>query len=60
MEFKDLTPEQQERAKACKTQEEFMELADELDLDISPEQLQSISGGWKYECPRHCWGHTYW
>ena len=47
MEFKDLTPEQQERAKACKTQEEFMELADELDLDISPEQLQSISGGWK-------------
>lgn len=45
MELKDLTPEQRERVEACKTQEEFMALAEELDLDLTPEQLEAVSGG---------------
>ncbi|MDO4797650.1 MAG: hypothetical protein Q4A01_06490 [Coriobacteriales bacterium] len=45
MEFEDLTPEQQEQLKACTTQEELMDLADELDLDLAPEHLEAISGG---------------
>ncbi|MBR3226793.1 MAG: hypothetical protein IKF78_15875 [Atopobiaceae bacterium] len=45
MEFKDLAPEQQNRIKACETQEEFMELADELDLDLTPEVFKEVSGG---------------
>ena len=37
MRFKDLTPEQQEKAKACKTPEEILALAKEEGYDLSDE-----------------------
>ena len=45
MEFDDLTEEQMERARECKTPEDLVKLAEEEDLDLSDEQLEAISGG---------------
>ena len=45
MKFEDLTPEQMEKARACKTPEDVLALAKEEGYDLSDEELQSISGG---------------
>ena len=45
MKIKDLSPEQQEKAKACNTPEEILELAKEEGFELSPEQLDAIAGG---------------
>ena len=49
MEFKDLTPEQQKKARECKTQEEILKLASEEGYDLSDEELEGVSGGWSCE-----------
>ena len=51
MEFNDLTPEQKERAKACKTPEEILALAKEEGYELSDEELDGVSGGW---CSSDC------
>ena len=54
MNFEDLTPEQQEKAKACKTAEELIALAKEEGIELTDEQLEDMSGGvnWKRpDCP---------
>ena len=45
MNFEDLTPEQQEKAKACKTPEDMIALAKEEGYSLSDEELDAISGG---------------
>ena len=45
MRFEGLTPEQQEKAKACKTPEDFLALAKETGYELSDEELNSIAGG---------------
>ena len=45
MQFEDLTPEQQEKARACKTPEEVLALAKEEGYELSDEQLEAVSGG---------------
>jgi predicted ribosomally synthesized peptide with nif11-like leader len=40
-----LTPEQQEKAKACKTPEDVMALAKEVGYDLSEDELAALSGG---------------
>ena len=50
MKFEDLTPEQQERAKACKTPEEVFALAKEVGYELSEEEIEAISGGKDWEC----------
>ena len=45
MEFKDLTPEQQEKARACKTPEEMLELAKAAGYELSDAELDGIAGG---------------
>lgn len=45
MEFKNLTPEQQAKAKACKTPEEMIALAAAEGYELSDEELQAVSGG---------------
>ena len=45
MEFKDLTPEQQEKLKACKTPEELAALAEETGFELTGEQLEALAGG---------------
>lgn len=45
MDFKNLTPEQQERIKACKTPEELNALVQEYGENLTEEELSAISGG---------------
>ena len=46
MDFNDLTPEQQDKARACKTPEDVLALAKENGIELSDEQLDDVSGGW--------------
>lgn len=46
MNFKDLTKEQRDKARACNTPEEMLALAKEEGYELSDEQLEGISGGW--------------
>ena len=56
MSFEELTPEQKEKAKACKTTEELIALARAEGVDLTDEQLERVSGGsWDIEC--HTEGH---
>lgn len=59
MNFEDLTPEQLEKAKACTSSEELSALAIEVGVELSDEELQSLSGGsWATECPKEgCKGY---
>jgi hypothetical protein len=43
--YEDLTPEQEARARECKTPEELLALAKEEGFSLTDEQLESISGG---------------
>ena len=56
MEFSDMTPELQEKAKACKTPEEMLALAKAEGIELTEEQLDGIAAGgfWDKEdnCPR--------
>lgn len=45
MKIEDLTPEQQKKAKACKTPEEILALAKEEGYELSDVELKQISGG---------------
>ena len=49
-----LTPEQLERAKACKTPEEVLALAREEGYELTDEDLESVSGGWSPIDPCYC------
>lgn len=54
MKGKELSPELQEKARACHTTEELFELAKEEGMEIPDEQLDAIAGGaW---CSEHDWG----
>ena len=45
MEFKSLTPEQQDKARACKTAEELVALAKSEGYELSDDELTAIAGG---------------
>ena len=45
MDYDDLTPEQRERVKACKSAEELVALAKEYGVELTDEQAASVSGG---------------
>jgi len=45
MKFEDLTPEQREKAKACKSREEFLAMAQEEGLELSEDELDAVDGG---------------
>ena len=53
MDFLDLTPEQQEKARACKTTAELVELAKSSGIELSDEQLENIAGG-SWNCDGYC------
>ena len=51
MKLEDLSPELQEKAKACATAEELFALAKQEGIELSEEDLEEISGGratWQY------------
>jgi len=54
MKFEDLTPEQREKAKACKTPEDIMALAKEEGYMFSDDELASVSGGGDWSCDNSC------
>lgn len=57
MQFSDLTPEQQEKARACKTPEDIMKLAREEGYDLNEEELNALAGGVSWDCIRDCREH---
>ena len=57
MEFKDLSPEQQEKLRACKTPEEMLELAREEGYELSDEELEAVNGGTSWSCIPDCPEH---
>ena len=46
MKFDDLTDEQKEKARACKTPEDNLALAKDEGYELSDEELEAVSGGW--------------
>ena len=57
MKFEELSQEQQEKAKACKTPEELLELAKEEGYELSENDLKAISGGTSWSCIPDCPEH---
>jgi bacteriocin-like protein len=51
----DLTPEQMEKARACKNSDELVELAKSEGIELTDDQLDSISGGSWYNCGNETW-----
>ena len=45
MNYEDLTPEQQEKVKACKTADEILALAQEEGYELTDAELEAVSGG---------------
>ena len=45
MKFEDLTPEQMDKARACKTPEDILALAKEEGYELTDDELEGISGG---------------
>ena len=43
--IKDLSPELQEKARACKTKNELMQLVADEDLEIPMDALEGVAGG---------------
>ena len=56
--FNDLSPEQQEKAKACSTKEELLQLAAEEDVEIPMEALEGVAGGCTSEGCEHSFQET--
>ena len=50
MDFEDLTPEQQEKVRACKTPEDMLALAKAEGYELSDEELAAVNGGINWEC----------
>ena len=50
MNFEELTPEQQEKARACTTPEELLALAKEEGIELSDTDLETVSGGSWDDC----------
>lgn len=60
MSHENLSPEQQERARACESPEELAALAEEEGFELSDEMLEGIAGGGfdpskcnRYHCLRY-------
>lgn len=51
MKFEELTPKQQEKARACKTPEDILALAKEEGYELSEEELDGIAGGGDWDDP---------
>lgn len=46
MDYKDLTPEHQEKIKTAKTREELEAIAADGGFELSDEILEGVAGGW--------------
>ena len=46
-----LSPELIEKIRECKSMDELLKLAEEENIELTDEQLESVAGGW---CPTEC------
>ena len=46
--YENMTEEQKEKAKACKTMGEFMELAEKEGIELPDEMVDAVAGGYVY------------
>ena len=56
MSFEDLSPEQKEGARACKTIDELIAFAKQEGFELTDSELEAISGGgdWCFDdCPKN-------
>ena len=53
--FSELTIEQMEKARACKSSDDLVELAQTEGLELTDEQLDAIAGGTWYNCMNETW-----
>ena len=49
MKFEDLAPEQQAKAKECKTTEDVLAFVKDEGIELSEEELDDIAGGWEHK-----------
>ena len=54
MKTTDMTPEQIEKAKTCKSPEEILAMVRDEGIELSDSQLENIAGGdWRgHQCPK--------
>ena len=45
MDYSDLTPEQMDKVRACKSPEDILALAKEEGYELSEDELDAVSGG---------------
>ena len=53
--FDELTPEQMEKARACKSADDLIELAKSEGIELNDDQLDAIAGGSWYDCMSETW-----
>ena len=53
--FDELTPEQMEKARACKSADDMIELAKSEGIELNDDQLDAIAGGSWYDCMNETW-----
>lgn len=53
--FDELTPEQMEKARTCKSSDELVKLAASEGVELTDDQLEAISGGSWYNCMNETW-----
>ena len=53
--FNELTPEQKDKVRACKSSDELIELAKSEGVQLTDEQLDAIAGGSWYNCMNETW-----
>ena len=53
--FNELTPEQIEKARACKDSNDLVELAKTEGIELNDDQLEAIAGGSWYNCMNETW-----
>ena len=51
MSFDELSPELQEKLKACKTPEDLRALAESEGFELSEAKLEGVTGGGMADCP---------
>ena len=54
MNFEELSPELQEKVKACETPDELLALASDEGYELLEEELDAVSGGKWHPCWENC------